>query len=126
MTDTLQVVAASLMGVLGAGVAVLALGIREGADIQFVVGYGFGIATVGLLISVGMLGWLFLSDDVGDSLYVYPATMASSSALLFVSVDSASTGGGNATLPLTLVAAALLIVVGLLLVFVDQLHARRA
>ncbi len=124
MTGTAQAVWASVMGTLATGVAVLALGIRYDADLPAIVGFGFGVAVVGFVLSVGMLGWVYLSD--ADSLYLYPATVASSSLLLFVSVDSidrVSTGEGGTALPLTLVVAALLIIVGMSLVFVDQIRA---
>jgi hypothetical protein len=126
MTETLRVVCASVLGTLGAGVAVLALGIRYDADLPAIVGFGLGVAVVGSVLSVGMLGWVYLSDADGDSLYIYPATVVSSSSLLFVSIDSidsVSTGDGGAILPLTVVAAALMIIVGMSLVFVDQVRA---
>lgn len=126
MTDTLRVVCASVLGTLAAGVVVLALGIRYDADLPAIVGFGLGVAVVGSVLSVGMLGWVYLSDADGDSLYVYPATVVSSSSLLFVSIDSidsVSTGDGGAILPLTVVAAALMIIVGMSLVFVDQVRA---
>jgi hypothetical protein len=114
------------MGVLAAGVAVLALGIRYDANLPAIVGFGLGVAVVGFVLSVGMLGWVYLSDADGDSLYLYPASVASSSLLRFSSVDSidrVSTGEGGTALPLTLVVAALLIIVGMSLVFVDQIRA---
>jgi hypothetical protein len=126
MTDTLRVVCASVLGTLAAGVVVLALGIRYDADLPAIVGFGLGVAVVGSVLSVGMLGWVYLSDADGDSLYIYPATVVSSSSLLFVSIDSidsVSTGDGGAILPLTVVAAALMIIVGMSLVFVDQVRA---
>lgn len=126
MTGTVRAVWVGVMGVLAAGVAVLALGIRYDANLPAIVGFGLGVAVVGFVLSVGMLGWVYLSDADGDSLYLYPASVTSSSLLLFVSVDSidrVSTGDGGTTLPLTLVVAALLIIVGMSLVFVDQIRA---
>jgi hypothetical protein len=126
MTGTVRAVWVGVMGVLAAGVAVLALGIRYDANLPAIVGFGLGVAVVGFVLSVGMLGWVYLSDADGDSLYLYPASVTSSSLLLFVSVDSidrVSTGDGGTTLPLTLVAAALLMIVGMSLVFVDQIRA---
>ena len=122
----LQAVLAAALGALSAGVAVLALGIRHNLALPTIVGFGLGVAVVGFVLSVGLFGWVYLSDADGDSLYLYPATVASSSLLLFVSVDnidSASTGDDGMILPLTLVVATVLVIVGMSLVFVDQVGA---
>jgi len=126
MTGTVQAVWAGVAGTLAAGVAVLALGGHSGVGLPVIVGFGLGVAVVGFVLSVGMLGWVYLSDADGDSLYLYPATVTSSSVLLFVSVDSidsVSTGEEGSILPLSLVAATLMIIVGMSLVFVDQVRA---
>ena len=116
----------SVLGTLAAGIATLIVGVQYGVNLSTVVGFGFGVAVVGFVLSVGMFGWTYRSDADGDALYLYPATMASTSALLFVSVrgiDSAATGAEGTALPLALVGAAVLVVVGMALVFVEQVRA---
>lgn len=123
---TLWVAAAATLGALGAGILALALGARYVDDLSVIVGFGLGTAVVGIALSVGLLGCAYLSDAEDDALYLYPATMASMSALLFVSVrsiDSAATGAEGTALPLALVGAAVLVVVGMALVFIEQVRA---
>ncbi len=123
---TPRVAAAATLGALGAGIVALALGTRYVDDLSVIVGFGLGTAVVGIVLSVGLLAWTYLSDAEGDALYLYPATMASTSALLFVSIrsiDSAATGAEGTALPLALVGAAVLVVVGMALVFVEQVRA---
>jgi hypothetical protein len=122
--QTLRVAAAATLGALGAGIVALALGTRYADDLSVIVGFGLGTAVVGIVLSIGLLAWTYLSDAEGDALYLYPATTASTSALLLVSVlDSAATGAEGTALPLALVGAAVLVVVGMALVFVEQVRA---
>ncbi|MFB6218214.1 MAG: hypothetical protein ABEH77_03385 [Halobacteriaceae archaeon] len=116
---------AALMGTVGAGIAVTLLGLRYSDSASVVVGFGFGVAVVGFVLSVGMTGWVYLSDASGDSLYIYPATVAAASVLLLVAAGDHPPEGTPTRLSLVLVGAAVLIVVGFTLVFVSQLRERR-
>ena len=123
--QTLRAAVAGTLGALGAGIAVLVPGEQHAGDLSVLVGFGLGTAVIGIALSVGMLVWTYLSDADGDELYLYPATVGSTAVLLFVSVqsvDSAATGEAGVALPLALVGVAVLVSVGMLLVFVEQVR----
>ncbi len=109
-----------LMGTVGAGIAVLLLGLRYTGDGSVMVGFGLGVATVGFALSVGMVGWVYISDLDGDSVYIYPATVASASVLMMVAAENDAPRAEPDYLSFVLVVAAVLIIVGYSLVFVSQ------
>lgn len=113
---------AALMGVLGATVAVLLLGLRFRRATSVVYGFGFGVAVVGLVLAVGMVAWTYVSDADGEDLYIYPATVTSASVLMLVAADNLVGRESHSDLSLLLVGAAVLVIVGFSLVFVVELR----
>ena len=108
----------ALIGAVGAGVAVLFLGPRCADDGSFLV--GFGLAVVGFVLSVGMFGWVYVSDADGDSLCTYPATVTSASVLMVVAAGNNTQRTDVTPLSVALVGGAVLIIIGYSLVFVQQ------
>lgn len=111
-----------LMGTVGAGVAVSVLALRYRSSSSVILGFGLGVAMVGFVLSVGMMAWVYVSDADGESLYIYPATVASASVLMLVSAGNEAPKAEPTVLPLLLVGAAILIIVGFSLVFVSELQ----
>lgn len=110
----------SLAGTVLAGIAVLIFGLRYAGDGSVVVGFGLGVATVGFVLSVGMVVWVYASEMDGESVYIYPATVASASALMMTAAQNDAPSAEPDYLSLALVGAAVLIIVGYSLVFVSQ------
>lgn len=112
---------AALMGTVAAGIAVVLLAAQFADDPSVLRGFGLGVGAVGLALSLGMVGWLFLSDRDVEDPYLYPSVVASASVLVLVATDAGATGARPPVLALALVCAAVLMVVGYTLVFVSQL-----
>jgi hypothetical protein len=116
----------ALMGTVGAGIAVLILGLRYDSKDPVILGFGLGVAVVGFVLSVGMIGWIYISDADGSSLYIYPATVTSASVLMLVSAGSETQRAEPMVLPLILVGSAILIIVGFSLIFISELWETRS
>ena len=111
----------ALFGTVGAGIAVLVLGLRYGATPSVLLGFGLGVAVVGFMLSVAMTGWLFVSGS-DQSLYSYPATVAAASVLLLVAAGAESTGSDPTLASIALVGGAVLMILGYSLVFLEQVR----
>ena len=111
----------AIMGSVGAGIAVLLLGLRYSSDDPVILGFGLGVAVTGFVLSVGMIVWVYISEADGESLYIYPATVASASVLMLVSASNEVQRSEPSVLPLLLVGGATLMTVGFSLVFVSEL-----
>lgn len=111
----------ALFGTVGAGIAVLVLGLRYSANPSVLVGFGVGVAVVGFVLSVVMTGWLFVAG--GDqSLYSYPGTVSVASVLMLVAAGTEPTGGDPTIASIALVGGAVLVMLGYSLVFLEQLR----
>ncbi len=115
----------AIMGSVGAGIAVLLLGLRYSSDDPVILGFGLGVAVTGFVLSVGMICWVYVSEADGESLYIYPATVASASVLMLVSASNEAQRSEPSVLPLLLVGGATLMTVGFSLVFVSELWETR-
>ena len=111
----------AIMGSVGAGIAVLLLGLGYSSDDPVILGFGLGVAVTGFVLSVGMIGWVYVSEADGESLYIYPATVASASVLMLVSASNEAQRSEPSVLPLLLVGGATLMTVGFSLVSVSEL-----
>jgi hypothetical protein len=111
----------AIMGSVGSGISVLPLGLRYSSDDPVILGIGLGVAVTGFVHSVGMVGWVYISEADGGSLYIYLATVASASVLMLVSASNEAQRSDPSVLPLLLVGGATFITVGFSLVFVSEL-----
>ena len=112
----------AVLGTAGGVVAAALLGSRYVDDAAVLVEFGAGVAVVGAVLSVGLLGIAYAVDVDGDppSTYVYPATAGSASVLLLVAADAHA--DGPPFVPVALLGAAVLLVVGSALVFAAELR----
>jgi len=110
----------AVMGAVGAGVAAALLGVRYAGDAGVLVGFGFGVAVVGAVLSVGMVAIAYAADTDGDPPYLYPATTGSASVLLLIATDTHPSKGALQPVSVALVGAAVLLIVGSALIFVAE------
>jgi hypothetical protein len=106
---------AAVLGTVGGGVAAALLGVRYADDAAVLL----GVAVVGTVLSIGMLGVAYAADVDGDPPYVSPATAGSASVLLLVATD-AHAAADPPFVSVALLGAAVLLVVGSALVFVAE------
>lgn len=111
---------AAAMGAVGAGIAAALLGVRYAGDAGVLVGFGFGVAVVGAVLSVGMVAVASAADTDGEPAYLYPATTGAASVLLLVAIDAHPVEGDLPVVSIALVGAAILLIVGPALVFVAE------
>ena len=119
--DRRAVVWSVFIAALSAAATVLFLQVGYGTRSSVVVGFALGVATVGLLLSVGLLGWVAVSGVDGGSLYPAAGGLFATSLIAAGNATAISSAGEPRVTTVLIVGASVMILVGFVLAFVSEL-----
>ena len=119
--DRRAVVWSILVAALSAVATVLLLQVGYGTRSSVALGFALGVATVGLLLSVGLLGWVAVSGVDGRSLYPVAGGLLGISLIAVGNATAIPSAGEPRISTLVLVGVSVMILVMFVLGFVSEL-----